>query len=93
MRTVTSQEGGLPSALPDFELHAEPPPMPLGSTQVVRWDPPLRVTINWAGLPVDVSEIESWTYFVYDDKTHSWYSVPVEFDRRTGLLRFVTSQL
>lgn len=93
MRAVPAGEGGLPGVLPHFELHAQPAPMPLGSSRVVRWDPPLRVTINWAGLPVEVSEIESWTYFVYDDKTDSWYSVPIEFDRRTGLLYFVTSQL
>jgi hypothetical protein len=93
MRTVPAGEGGLPGVLPDFELHAQPAPMPLGSSRVVRWDPPLRVTINWAGLPVEVSDIESWTYFVYDEKTDSWYSVPIEFDPRTGLLYFVTSQL
>jgi hypothetical protein len=93
LRTVPAGEGGLPGVLPDFELHAQPAPMPLGSSSIVRWDPPLRVTINWAGLPVTVSEIENWTYFVYDEKTASWYSVPVELDRRTGLLRFVTSQL
>jgi len=93
MRTVPAGEGGLPSPLPEFELHAQPAPRPLGSSRVVRWDPPLRVTINWAGLPVEVAEIESWTYFVYDEKTDSWYSVPVEFELRTGLLRFVTSQL
>ena len=93
MRAVPAGAGGLPGVLPDFELHAQPAPMPLESARVVRWDPPLRVTINWAGLTVDVSEIESWTHFVYDERTDSWYSVPVEFDRRTGLLRFVTSQL
>jgi hypothetical protein len=93
MRAVPSAGEGLLGVLPDFELHAEPAPMPLESSRVVRWDPPLRVTINWAGLPVEVSEIENWTYFVYDEKTDSWYSVPVEFDRRTGLLRFVTTQL
>jgi hypothetical protein len=93
MRTVRAGEGGLPGALPGFELHAQPAPVSLGSSKVARWDPPLRVTINWAGLSVEVSEIESWTYFVYDEKTDSWYSLPVEFDRRTGLLRFVTGQL
>jgi hypothetical protein len=92
MRTVPPSEGGVPGPLPDFELHAQPAPMPLGSSRAVRWDPPLRVTINWAGLPVDVDEIESWTHFVYDERTNSWYSIPVEFDQRTGLLRFVTDQ-
>ena len=92
MRTVPSTEGGVPGPLPDFELHAQPAPMPLGSSKVVRWDPPLEVTINWAGLEVDVAEIEGWTRFVYDEKTNSWYSIPVEFDRRTGLMRFVTDQ-
>ncbi len=93
MRAVPAGDGGLPGVLPDFELHAQPAPMLLGSSRVVRWDPPLRVTINWAGLPVELSEIENWTYFIYDEKTDSWYSVPAEFDRRTGLLHFVTSQL
>lgn len=93
LRIVPPEEGGLPGVLPDFELHAQPPPTPLGSSRVARWDPPLRVTINWAGLPVEVSEIENWTYFLYDENTHSWYAAPVEFDHRTGLLRFVTSQL
>jgi hypothetical protein len=92
MRTVPPTEGGVPGPLPDFELHAQPAPMPLGSSHVVRWDPPLKVTINWAGLPVEVAEIEGWTRFVYDEDTNSWYSIPAEFDQRTGLLRFVTDQ-
>lgn len=92
MRTVPQAEGGVPGALPDFELHAQPAPMSLGSSKVVRWDPPLTVTINWAGLPVEEAEIEGWSRFVYDEETASWYSIPAEFDRRTGLLRFVTDQ-
>jgi hypothetical protein len=93
MRIVPASKGGLPGVLPDFELHTQPAPLPVGTSKLVRWDPPLKVTINWAGLPVEVSEIERWTYFVYDEKVDSWYSVPIEFDRRTGILYFVTSQL
>lgn len=92
MRTVPPAAGGVPGALPGFELHAQPAPVSLGSSKVVRWDPPLRVTVNWAGLPVEVAEIEGWSRFVYDEKTSTWYSIPAEFDQRTGLLRYVTDQ-
>jgi hypothetical protein len=59
----------------------------------VHWDPPLIVTINWAGLPVNSEDLEGWTHFVYDENTGVWYSIPVDLDRERGLIRIVTDQL
>lgn len=93
LRTVPLSEKNTNAVLPVFELHAEPPPGPPGASQVIHWDPELVVTINWAGLPVTVADIEQWTVFAYNEETASWYSVPIEFDRQRGLTRMVTDQL
>jgi hypothetical protein len=93
LRTVPLGEKSGYGPLPDFELHANPPPGSPGASNIVHWYPPLTVTINWAGLPVSVSELESWTHFVHNEETGTWYSTAVEFDRERGLIRFVTDQL
>ncbi len=93
LRTVPIGERNILGVLPDFELHADPPPGPPGHSGIAHWRPPLVVTINWAGLPVDVGELEGWTYFAYDEDSGTWYGVPVEFDRERGLIRLVTDQL
>lgn len=92
LRTVPMGEGSRTEYLPDYELHAEPPPVSLSESNVARWDPPLTVTINWTGLPVSPDELEKWTHFVHDTDTGSWYSISVEFDRERGLTRMVTDQ-
>ena len=93
LRTVPIGEGNILGVLPDFELHADPPPGPPGPSGIAHWQPPLVVTINWAGLPVDIHDLESWTYFAYDEDSGTWYSVPLDFDRERGLIRLITDQL
>jgi hypothetical protein len=93
LRTVPLGEKSSHSFLPDFELHADPPPGPPGPSKIAHWDPPLTVTINWAGLPVGPADLEGWTHFVYDEQAGSWYSIAVEFDQKQGTIRFVTEQL
>jgi hypothetical protein len=92
LRTVPLSERGGQGPLPDYELHADPPPGPPGPDNVVHWEPPLSVTINWAGLAVDPAVLETWAHFAYDTHKGVWYSVPVEYDQKHGLIRFVTDQ-
>lgn len=93
LRTVPVSEKNSYGPLPDFELHANPPPGSPGTSKIVHWDPPLTVTINWAGLAVSDSDLESWTHFVYNEDAGAWYSISVEFDRQQGLIRMVTDQI
>lgn len=93
LRTVPVGEENSYGALPNFELHVDPSPVPLGTNNIVYWQPPLSVMINWAGLPVTPEDLSVWTYFIYAEDTASWYSIPVDFDPERGLIRFVTEQL
>jgi hypothetical protein len=92
LRTVPVDEKQSYGSLPDFEFHVDPAPVPVGPSNVVHWDPPLTVIINWAGLLIDVTELENWVHFAHDENTGSWYSVAVEFDRKQGLIRMTTDQ-
>jgi hypothetical protein len=92
LRTVPIEEKNSYGPLSDFELHADPPPGPPGPSYVAYWDPPLTVTINWAGLPVDVSDLETWTHFAHDEATGRWYKVTVDIDRKRGLTQVTTDQ-
>jgi hypothetical protein len=92
LRTVPLGERSSTDPLPDFELHADPPPGPPSSLNVAQWDPPLSVTINWAGLPVDVQDLQSRVHFAYDQNTGAWYSFPIEFDEQRGTTRLTTDQ-
>jgi hypothetical protein len=93
LRTVPVGERSSHGPLPDFELHADPPPGPPGTSKIAHWDPPLTVTINWAGLPVGPADLAGWTHFVYDEAAGIWYSLSVELDEEQGVIRFVTDQL
>ena len=93
LRTVPLSEKGARGPLPDFELHADPPPGSPGPDNVVRWDPPLLVTINWAGLEVDPGYLETWSIFAYDSRESLWRSVPVEYDPERGVIQITTDQL
>jgi len=93
LRTVPLSERSGYSSLPDFELHADPPPGSPGPDNVARWNPPLAVTINWAGLEIDPGYLETWAHFAYDTSRGVWYSVPVEFDAEQGVIRITTDQL
>ena len=91
MKRGRERSPGVP--LPRFELHTDASPGPPSRNNIVYWDPPLLVTINWAGLPVDPADLATWTRFVYDEAAEAWRSLPVEYDRERGLLRIVTDQL
>jgi hypothetical protein len=92
LRTVPVRERDPHGPLPDFELHADPPPGPPGPNNVAHWNPPLTVIINWAGLPVGVADLENWAHFELDETTGLWRSAAVEFDRERGLIRVTTDQ-
>lgn len=92
LRTVPFQQSTRNWPLPEFELHADPPPEPPGWSNIIRWSPPLRMTINWAGLPVDVQDLRDRTHFEYDVDKGTWYRIPIEFDDRRGLIRITTEQ-
>jgi len=92
LRTVPFGEKNSFGPLPDFELHADPPPGPPGPSNVAHWDPPLTVIINWAGLPVDVKDLERRSHFAHDETTGSWYKVVVDVDKKRGLTRMTTDQ-
>jgi hypothetical protein len=92
LRTVPLAERLGLGALPDYELHADPPPGPPGQDNVPHWDPPLVVTINWTGLPVDETDLQTWAHFAYNSQAETWYSVPIEFDRERGLTQVITDQ-
>ena len=93
LRTVPLSERGSHGPLPDFELHADPPPGSPGPDNVARWNPPLQVTINWAGLEVNPVYLEAWSHFAYDSSAGLWRSVPVEYDPERGVIRITTDQL
>lgn len=92
LRTVPFQESDRNRPLPDYELHADQAPGLPHPSNVPNWSPPLIVTINWAGLPVDVHSLESRVHFEYERQSGNWYTVPVEFDARRGVTRLVTKQ-
>jgi len=92
LRTVPLGERNNNGPLPDFELHADPPPSPEDMSNIARWDPPLTVTTNWAGLEVDERFLATRVHFIYDTERATWYSVPIVFDREKGLTRLTTDQ-
>jgi len=77
--------------LSEYEFHADPPPGGSGERLVARWDPPVTVSINWAGLPGDASSM-TWAHFRYDSATGTWNPVPIEVNTETGILQFTTDQ-
>jgi hypothetical protein len=93
LRMVPASERRGFGPLPDYEFHVEPVPGGggLGEGAVVRWDPPIKVSINWAGLP-DVGSGPTWAHFRYDAEMSTWEAVPFEFDAETGILWFTTDQ-
>lgn len=91
LRIVPISERSGFGLLPDYEFHADPPPGGAGSGQIVRWDPPVTVSINLAGLPDDASSL-TWSHFRYELAAGTWEPVPIEFDTETGILRFTTDQ-
>jgi hypothetical protein len=92
MRTVPLAERKGYGPLPDFELHADPPPTLSGPDGIVRWDPPVTVLINWSGLPVRAQDLQSWVHFFYDSSAGTWFGVPAEFDAERGVMRITTDQ-
>jgi hypothetical protein len=92
LRTVPLEKRTDYGGLPDYELHVDPPLGYPGPDDVVHWEPPLTVTINWAGLPVEVADLERWVRFAFEPDSRSWYSIPFELDRERGLIRFKTDQ-
>jgi hypothetical protein len=88
LRIVPVSERSGFGPLPDYELHADPPP---GGAQNVYWDPPVTVSINWAGLPGDASSM-TWVHFRHDSATGTWQAVPIEVNAEAGTLRFTTDQ-
>ena len=93
LRIVPESERRGFGPLPDYEFHVEPSPGGGGlpESPVVRWDPPITVSINWAGLP-GVGAGPSWAHFRYDEEKSTWSPVPIEFDAETGIMRFTTDQ-
>jgi hypothetical protein len=91
LRTVPESERAGSGALPDYEFHADPPPNGREAEHLVRWDPPVTVTINWAGARGSASSVR-WVHFRYDLPTGTWNPVPIEFDAETGVMRFTTDQ-
>lgn len=92
LRTVPLGARSDYGGLPDYEFHVDPPLGSPGPDDVVHWDPPLTVTINWAGLPVQTADLERWVRFAFEPDSRSWYSIPFEVDRERGLIRFTTDQ-
>jgi hypothetical protein len=92
LRTVPLAEKNTQGPLPNFELHADPPPGPPHPTHVVVWDAPLTLTINWAGLAVTEEDLRDWVHFAYDTASGTWYGVPVEVDVERGLIRVTSDQ-
>ncbi len=92
LRTVPLTERTGRGPLPDWELHADPAPGHPGPSNVAHWDPPLTVTINWAGLQANPADLMSWVHFAYDERTATWRSVPVQVDLDQGLIRITTDQ-
>ncbi len=92
LRTVPLQESRRNWPLAGYELHADPMPGPPNPQQVAHWLPPLQVTLNWAGLPVDVRDLEKRVHFEYNIDNGTWYSVPIEFDAQRGLSILTSEQ-
>ena len=92
LRTVPLVERTGRGPLPDWELHADPAPGPPGPSNVAHWDPPLTVTINWAGLQATVADLRGWVHFAYEERTATWRSVPVQANAEQGLVRVTTDQ-
>jgi hypothetical protein len=92
LRTVPVVERKGYGPLPGFELHADPPPTSPGPDGIVRWDPPVTIVINWAGLPVGEEDLRSWVHFTHDASAGTWSSVPAEFDAARGVIRVTTDQ-
>jgi hypothetical protein len=91
LRIVPASERSGFGPLPLYEFHADPPPGIAKDGQVVRWDPPVTVSINWAGLP-GKGVSPTWAHFRHDPAAGTWQPVPIEFDAETGILRFTTDQ-
>jgi hypothetical protein len=91
LRIVPPSERSGFGALPDYEFHADPPPGMAWDGQNVRWDPPVTVSINWAGLPGKALG-PSWVHFQHDSATGTWKAVQIELNAETGMLRFTTDQ-
>jgi hypothetical protein len=92
LRTVPVSEQSRLWPLPDYEFHADPLPGVLGSGQVGSWEPPVTVSINWAGLPVAEDDLRGRVHFVYDTIRGTWRAVAMEFDPGTGVMRVRTDQ-
>ncbi len=92
LRTVPVAERKGYGPLPGFELHADPPPTSPGPDGIVRWDPPVTILINWAGLPVEEQDLQSWVHFAHDASAGTWFGVPAEFDAERGVIRITTDQ-
>jgi hypothetical protein len=91
LRIVPLSERSGFGPLPDYEFHANPPPGASSGDQIARWDPPVTVSINWAGLPGVASGL-TWAHFRYDAAAATWNPVPIEVDAETGIVRFTTDQ-
>ena len=91
LRVVPVSERSGFGPLPNYEFHADPPPDEPGRGNLVRWDPPVTVSINWAGLPGAASS-PTWAHFRHDPTTGTWEPVLIEFDAEIGILRFTTDQ-
>jgi hypothetical protein len=91
LRIVPLQERSGFGPLPEYEFHAEPPPGVRAEGEFARWDPPVSVSINWAGLPGD-GPSQTWVHFRYDETAAMWSPVPIVLDAETGILRFTTDQ-
>jgi hypothetical protein len=91
LRIVPLYERSGFGALPEYEFHADAPPGVVEEGQLARWDPPVSVSINWAGLPGD-GPSQTWVHFRYDETVAMWSPVPIDLDAETGLLRFTTDQ-
>ena len=91
LRIVPVSERSGFGPLPDYEFHADPPPGASTEGRIVQWDPPVTVSINWAGLPGKTLS-PTWTHFRYDSTAATWEAVPIELDIERGILRFTTDQ-
>jgi len=91
LRIVPVSERSGFGPLPDYEFHADPPPGGSADGQGVHWDPPVTVSINWAGLP-GKSLSPTWAHFRYDWSAATWEPVPIDVNAETGILRFTTDQ-
>jgi hypothetical protein len=91
LRIVPASERSGFGPLPNYEFHADPAPRAPEDQRLALWDPPIQVSINWAGLPGDASMV-TWAHFRHDPASGAWNPVPIEIDAETGVLRFTTDQ-